>query len=65
MCPGVSWVVLGNKTDLFVRNTGFKKRDSHRITYSNPDRLQVISKEPAQTCYKCEGDSPNIQKCGG
>ena len=23
----------------------------------NPDRLHVISKELAQTCYGCEGDS--------
>ena len=47
--------------DLFLGNTCFKKRDSHLITYrsgnSNPDRLHVISKEPAQTCYGCEGDS--------
>ena len=50
--------------DLFLGNTCFKKRDSHLITYRSGNTatqidfvLHCILKEPAQTCYGCEGDT--------
>ena len=45
--------------DLSLGNTCFKKPDSHLITYRSGNTATqidcVISKEPAHTCYGCEG----------
>ena len=49
--------------DLLLSHIFFKTHDSHLITYRSGntaiqiDLICVFSKEPAQTCYGCDGDS--------